>query len=172
LTFDTPPYRGPGPKQGGYGFSFHTRPNRGPGPSQGGCGLIFDMPPLGGRAQSRRIWFELRYAPYRGPGPQQGGYDFSFDTPPFGGQSKIWLDLRYAPLSGARAETKRIEITMWFGAMDATKPYEFIGFGQILNIRYRPRANYVEHRMTTRRWGLGSEAAPASLAAVPNPMNL
>jgi hypothetical protein len=68
LNFDMLPYRGPGPKQGGYCLSFDTPPYRGPGPKQGGYGLSFDTPP------------------YRNAGPNQGGYGLSFDTPRFGGR--------------------------------------------------------------------------------------
>ena len=56
MSFATPPYREPGPNQGGYGLSFDTPPYRGPGQKQGGYGLTFDTPP------------------YRVPGPKQRGY--------------------------------------------------------------------------------------------------
>ena len=49
--------------------------------------MSLDIPPLGGRALSRRIWFEFRYAPLSG------------------GRAKtrrIWPELRYAALSGGR----------------------------------------------------------------------
>ena len=89
MTFDTPPYRGPGPKQGGCGLSFDTPPYRGPRPKQGGYGLSFDTPP------------------YRGPGPNQGGYGLSFDTPHFGGRAqsrRICLRHRKSAIESETAE--------------------------------------------------------------------
>ena len=47
---------------------FDTVPYRGPGPGQGGFGLSFDTLPLGAGAQSRRIWLEFRYGPFKGRG--------------------------------------------------------------------------------------------------------
>ncbi len=59
MSFDTPPYRGPGEK------------------ARASIRRL-----IGGRAQSMRILFELRYA------------------------RRIWLDLRYAPLIGGQGPNK------------------------------------------------------------------
>ena len=55
--------------------------------------MSFDTPRFGGRAQSRRICLELRYAALSGAGPKQGGYGLSFDMPPFGVRAPITEDV-------------------------------------------------------------------------------
>ncbi len=67
------------------------------------------MPPLGGRAQSRRIWFEFRYAPSRGPGPIKEDKSIGF---------------------GSMDVTKPYK-SIGFGSMDVTKPYKSIVFGSM-----------------------------------------